>query len=175
MPWLPRSPSLARDPGATITGPGGRGLRNRTPRSPTLSDRHRAGLNLAGPRRGAGPGEEDACRCHGRRLGPAPQGEGPSRRPGANTGARTPPLRPPGVSEGDGPVLKHGPRSAACMQGDGTSIPKNRNESNHMGPTLGIRARSGGPPPRGSTPPGRTWDTSPGERRGVVCAPPPES
>lgn len=43
------------------------------------------------------------------------------------------PRSPPGVSEGDGPVLKHGPRSAACMQGERISIPMYRNEHNHRG------------------------------------------
>jgi hypothetical protein len=61
------------------------------------------------------------------------------------------------------------------MQGDGTPIPKNRNESNHMGPTPGTRAGASPLPPRGSTPPGTAQETPPGHRRGVVCAPLPES
>jgi len=35
---------------------------------------------------------------------------------------------PPCVGEGDGPVLKHGPRSAARMQGERKLIPMYRNE-----------------------------------------------
>jgi hypothetical protein len=35
---------------------------------------------------------------------------------------------PPFARNRDGPVLKHGPRSAACMQGERTLIPMDRNE-----------------------------------------------
>lgn len=43
------------------------------------------------------------------------------------------PRSPPAVSEGHGPVLKHGPRSAACMQGERILIPMYRNETNLRG------------------------------------------
>jgi hypothetical protein len=59
------------------------------------------------------------------------------------------------------------------MQGDGTTIPMDRNESNHMGPT-GMAGSVYRPPLSDQPRPAPLWH-SPLERRGVVCALPPES
>lgn len=59
------------------------------------------------------------------------------------------------------------------MQGDGTTIPMYRNESNHMGPTPGA-GQVHLPPPGDQPRPARLGYSS-RARRGVVCALPPES
>lgn len=105
-------------------------------------------------------------------AGPVPgcggpvKGSPPRPRPGLTPAGRRLASIPPGVGGGGGPVLKHGPRSAACMQGERIPIPKYRNEHNHRGQRPGLDRRGPGPsPPARSTPPGTAGALAPAPPR----------
>lgn len=95
------------------------------------------GLPHVGPAMEQGEGGGDACWCQDGAWYSPSDGGLPCSRLGYTTGALTPSPCPPGVGYGDGPVLKHGPRSAARMRGDGSLIPMYRNESNSYGANPG--------------------------------------
>lgn len=79
-----------------------------------------------------------------------------------------------GVGPEVGPVLKHGPRSASCMQGDGILFPMYRNEHNRRGPRYPRRLLEARPLERRPPRPAKRGHSTPW-RCGIVCRMPPES